>query len=141
MAAACARWPEWAELEKQIRMLHAGTDFPELGVEETREKYVERNGLAAQLETLKRSWPDVRQRLTVQLFSSADVKRRLDAVGAPSEPEMIGITRQHLRDSATRALPIRRRFTVLDLAVRTGSLTQWLDALFGSGCLWDINGS
>ena len=63
----------------------------------------------------------------------AELKRRLCLVGAPAEPEEIGITRERLRASFQRAYHIRRRFTVLDLAVRTGLLDGSLDALFGPG--------
>ena len=138
VASACAQWPEWAAAEAQARALYAGTDFPELGVRETQAKYIPPAALAGQLETLKRCWPELRKRLAAQLFTCADVKRRLDAVGAPSEPEMIGISRVHLRDSVIRAQHIRRRFTVLDLAVRTGNLDRWQDALFGAGKIWEI---
>ena len=137
VAAACARWPDWEAAEAQARALYAGTDFPELGVQEMRAKYVTRADLAAQLDTLKRRWPELRGRLSAQLFPCADVKRRLDEVGAPSEPELIGITRARLRDSVLRAQHIRRRFTVLDLAVRTGCLDGWLETLFGSGGIWN----
>lgn len=137
VAAACAQWPEWEIAEAQARALYAGTDFPELGVQETRAKYISPAELAGQLETLKRRWPETRERLSAQLFSSADVKQRLDAAGAPSEPEMIGISRARLRSSVIRAQHIRRRFTVLDLAVRTGFLERWLEELFSAGKVWD----
>jgi glycerol-1-phosphate dehydrogenase [NAD(P)+] len=129
VAAACARWPEWPEAEALARRLYAGTDFPELGVRETRAKYVTRAELAVQLETLKAVWPALRARLAAHLLTGDDVQRRLAAVGAPGEPEQIGISRQRLRDSALRAQHIRRRFTVLDLAVRTGMLEPWLDGI------------
>lgn len=132
VAAACAQWPAWPEAEAKARALFAGTDFPELGVQETRAKYVTRAELATQLERLRAGWPRLRARLAEQLFSSADVRRRLEAVGAPSEPEQIGLSRARLRDSAVRAQHVRRRFTVLDLAVRTQRLTPWLDALFSA---------
>jgi glycerol-1-phosphate dehydrogenase [NAD(P)+] len=101
---------------------------------------VSRAALARQLETLRQGWPVLRERLQSQLFSSADVKRRLEAVGAPSEPGQIGLSRARLRDSVLRAQHIRRRFTVLDLAVRTGRLEAWLEGLFGPGRLWDVVG-
>jgi glycerol-1-phosphate dehydrogenase [NAD(P)+] len=125
VAAACARWPEWPEAEARARRLYAGTDFPELGVRETRAKYVDRAGLAVQLETLKAVWPALRGQLAAQLLTGDDVQRRLAAAGAPYEPEQIGISRARLRDSVLRAQHIRRRFTVLDLAVRTGMLEEW----------------
>ena len=136
VAGACARWPAWPEAEAQARALYAGSDFPELGVQEACAKYVDRAGLATQLEALKTGWPIIKQRLAAQLLPSGDVKRRLDAAGAPSEPEQIGITRARLSDSVIRAQHIRRRFTVLDLAVRTGNLEPWLDELFGRGGRW-----
>jgi len=136
--AACAAWPAWPDAEALACSLFAGTDFPDLGVRETQAKYIPHEKLAVQLETLTRCWPDLRKRLAVQLFSADEVKRRLDAVGAPGEPEEIGISRARLRDSVIRAQHIRRRFTVLDLAVRTQRLTPWLDALFGAGGTWEI---
>ena len=54
------------------------------------------------------------------------------------EPEQIGISRACLRDSVIRAQHIRRRFTVLDLAVRTGRLNLWLRDLFGARGIWEI---
>ena len=136
VVAACAQWPDWEAAEAQARALYADTDFPELGVRETRAKYIPVAALAGQLETLRCGWPALRARLSAQLFSCAEVKRRLDAVGAPSEPEQIGISRARLRDSVILAQHIRRRFTVLDLAVRTGSLERWLGELFGPGRIW-----
>jgi len=137
VAAACAQWPEWPAAEAQARALFAGTDFPELGVGETQAKYVSRDGLAVQLEALKRGWPDLRRKLSAQLLSAEEIKRRLVAVGAPSEPEEIGLSRARLRDSVVRAQHIRRRFTVLDLAVRTGCLNRWRNAVFGPGGIWE----
>jgi len=133
VAAVCDHWPEKSAAEEAARALFVGTDFPDLGVQETQAKYVSRERLASQLETLKRVWPELKARLQSQLFTASDVKRRLEAVGAPSEPERIGISRARLRESVIRAQHIRRRFTVLDLAVRTGRLESWLDGLFGLG--------
>lgn len=136
-AAACGLWPEWPVAEMSTRALFAGMDFSDLAVRETQAKYVPREALSRQLETLKRVWSELKPRLQAQLFSASDIKRRLDAVGAPSEPEAIGISRTRLRGSVIRAQYIRRRFTVLDVAVRTGRLDAWLDGLFGEGKIWE----
>jgi glycerol-1-phosphate dehydrogenase [NAD(P)+] len=53
------------------------------------------------------------------------------AAGAPVDPEQIGITRQRLRESFYKAQKLRTRFTVLDLALRTGYLDTWVEELFG----------
>lgn len=139
VASACNRWPEWPAAEGTARALFAGTDFPDLGVLEARAKYVTPVQLTRQLETLKRVWPELKVRLRSQLFTASDVKSRLEAVGAPSEPEQIGIPRARLRDSVVRAQHVRRRFTVLDLAVRTGRLGSWLGGLFGLGKIWETS--
>jgi len=98
---------------------------------ETRAKYVTKEELAHQLETLKANWHLIRNRLERQLLPSVEVKRRLQLVGAPVEPEDIGISRARLRDSFLRAQHLRRRFTILDVAVRTGCLDLWLGQIFG----------
>jgi glycerol-1-phosphate dehydrogenase [NAD(P)+] len=41
-------------------------------------------------------------------------------VGAPAEASEIGIGRERMRESFRQARQIRRRYTVLDLAVETG---------------------
>ena len=48
------------------------------------------------------------------------------------------VYRDLLHIDAAAAQYIRRRFTVLDLAVRTGYMDRWLDALFGKGGIWEI---
>jgi len=139
VSAACGQWPEWPVAEVNTRTLFAGTDISDLGVQETRAKYVSRAQLAHQLTQLKRLWPVLKPRLRAQLFTASDVKRRLETVGAPSEPEQIGVSRARLRDSVIRAQRIRRRFTVLDVAVRTGRLNVWLNGLFGKGKIWETS--
>jgi glycerol-1-phosphate dehydrogenase [NAD(P)+] len=61
----------------------------------------------------------------------------LKAVGAATAPEEIGISPARLRASYWRAFSIRRRFTVLDLAVRIGMLDALLDQLFGRDGGWE----
>ena len=136
--ACCDRWPADEEIEARAREMFKGTDFPDIGVQETRAKSVTRRQLAAQLQQLKDYWPQICRRLSDQLLPYKEVKQRLQLVGAPIEPEEIGISRRRLRDSFVRAQYIRRRFTVLDLAVRTGYMDRWLDALFGIGGIWEI---
>lgn len=134
----CAAWPEPDVADKRALEMFAGTDFPDIGLQETKAKYVTREQLAVQLQQLKEYWPEIHERLSKQLIPYKEVKRRLQQVGAPTEPEQIGITRKRLRETFVRAQFIRRRFTVLDLAVRTGYMEQWLDGLFGKGKIWEI---
>lgn len=138
IAACCAAWLEPEVADQRALEMFAGTDFPQIGLQETRAKYVTREELAVQLQQLKEYWPEIRERLLKQLVPYKEVKRRLELVGAPTEPEQIGITRERLRSTFVRAQFIRRRFTVLDLAVRVGYMDQWLDGLFGKGKIWEV---
>jgi glycerol-1-phosphate dehydrogenase [NAD(P)+] len=137
--ACCNSWPLPAKLEEQAARMFSGTPYPYIGVQETKEKYITREKLAIQLNKLKKDWPDIRSRLLKQIIPFSEVKRRLFLAGAPVEPEDIGVPRRHLRDSFLKAQMIRRRFTVLDLAVRTGNLDHWLDGIFSATGVWGIN--
>ena len=72
------------------------------------------------------------------LLPAEELQRRLRLAGAPVEPEEIGLSRARLRASFHRAGLIRRRFTVLDVALRTGLLEPLLENLFGAGGPWDL---
>jgi glycerol-1-phosphate dehydrogenase [NAD(P)+] len=115
-----------------------GPIFPTIGLQETKAKYSDRAQLAEQLDLLKTNWVELKEDLAKQIVPLAEAKRRLDLVGAPTTPEQIGISRERLRETFIRAQFIRRRFTILDVSIRTGYLNQWLDALFGKGGIWEI---
>lgn len=136
-----AQWPNAAALEAAARGMFAEDDFTATAVEETRAKQPNPDDLRAQLERLRAHWPELRQRLQAQLLPFTEAKRRLAAVGAPTEPEQIGISRARLRQTFVRAQFIRRRFTVLDLALRTGVTDACLNALFGPAGRWPIKGN
>jgi glycerol-1-phosphate dehydrogenase [NAD(P)+] len=131
-------WPTVLKAEARVRQMFVGTDFIDTAVTETHAKHVIATELRGQLEKLKTTWPEIRTRLQTQLLSSTEMKRRLELVGAPTEPEQIGISRARLRDSFFRAYHIRRRFTVLDVAVRTATLEPLLAGLFGAGAPWEL---
>lgn len=134
--ACCAAWPAIEQKEQRIRDLFRSYDFTEKAVEEVRAKYISPDELRAQLERLRASWPELKMALQRQLLPAAELKRMLKTAGAPTEPEEIGISRERLRESFEQAYYIRRRFTVLDLAIRTGHLKSGLEALFGPGGTW-----
>src|SRR5690606_22501065 len=133
----CAAWPSAEELEEDARSLFKDTDFPEIGVQETKAKYIGKEDLAKQLQILKDNWPQIRERLHKQLVPFEEAKNRLKMVGAPYRPEQIGVSRIYLKKTFQRAQYIRRRFTILDLLVRTNTTDLFLDKLFGSGGIWE----
>lgn len=130
--ACVAAWPSLEEQIKVSREMFDGTDFPTIGETELTAKYSTPEELRSQLTTLRDNWPWIRTRIREQIVPLAEVRRSLALVGAPVDPEQIGISRKRLRSSAIRAQQIRRRFTILDIAVRTGCLDKWLDNIFGS---------
>ncbi|RIK76778.1 MAG: hypothetical protein DCC67_13495 [Planctomycetota bacterium] len=82
---------------------------------------------------LVRGWPALRQRLAGQLVSCAELRDMLREAGAADAPEQIGVTGERLRRSYRQAYHIRRRFTVLDVARRTGLLDPSLERIFSEG--------
>lgn len=136
--AALKQWPSLQQLQDDALQIFKNTDFPEIGLQEVTAKYANHEELERQLTQLKTNWSTIKQQLTQQILPFDEAKRRLAQVGAPTEPEQIGLSRQKLRDTFVRAQYIRRRYTVLDLAVRTGYLNKWLDQLFGKDGIWEI---
>lgn len=136
--ACCEAWPSYDELVVISREMFKGSDFPEIGYQESTAKYVDKVELSKQLQTLKDNWDTIAPRLKEQLYPFDELKQRLELVGAPTEPEQIGISRERLRESFIKASYIRRRFTILDIALRTAKMDEWLEALFGDNGIWKI---
>lgn len=132
-------WPDLATQEQHALELFKGTDFPTLGATEIKAKYISADALRKQLQLFKDKWSDTKPRLERQLVPVAEAVRRLKTVGAPTLPEDIDLPRTRLRNSIIPAQHIRRRFTILDLGLRTCLLDRWTDQLFGKGGLWEIN--
>jgi len=137
LTPVCAQWPQLPEAEAGVRRLFATEEFLPTALQETRAKYISGDALRVQLQRLQQVWPALRSRLQQQLLPFNELRKRLQLVGAPVDPLEIGITHERLRASFLRAHHIRRRFTVLDLVIRTGQLESCLDAMFGPGGAWD----
>ena len=126
--------------DKTVRALFSQADLTAVALLESRTKWVDAAGLRRQLETLRQVWPDLKRRLRQQLIPRLELKAMLRAAGAPVEPEEIGISRARLRQAFGQAYCLRRRFTVLDLAVRGDFLEPALGELFGPGGPWPVGG-
>ena len=129
-------WPTWDAVEEEIGELFPIAELRRKALLESGEKYVDRDQLRAHLELLKRQWPTIRERLSQQLIPAADVAQMLAAAGCPTKPERIGISRERLRLSFRKALHIRRRYTILDLAWRTNLWDRAIDRVFQSNGLF-----
>ncbi|SEA27297.1 glycerol-1-phosphate dehydrogenase [NAD(P)+] [Alistipes timonensis JC136] len=134
-----AAWKSWEETERDIRAVFDNDpEFVARGLKETRDKYVDKEGLREQLTRLKRAWPELRGRIRSQIIPFGEVHRRLELVGAPCEPEQIGISRARFRASFEKIPYMRSRYTVVDVAFRCGWMEEWLDRLFGKGGVWQV---
>src|SRR5204862_459077 len=127
VASCSATWPEESVWLKRVQDLFDEGDLRSVATREIAAKQSTGAQLAKQLERLRQVWPTLRTRLREQLIPFATLREMLRSAGAATEPEEIGISRQRLRQSYWKAFFIRRRFTVLDLAVRTGLLDTMLD--------------
>src|ERR1051325_3143184 len=134
----CEQWPDEAGCDDRVREMFGEGRLREIALKETRAKWVDAGGLRKQLEKLTGIWPELRILLREQLIPFAELKRMLRTAGAPAEPEQIGISRERLRESFRQAVFIRRRFTVLDVAVRCGVLEPALDQIFGPAGPWPV---
>ncbi len=137
--ACVAAWKPWDETEKDIRaVFNNEPEFVARGLVETKGKYVDSEGLRSQLEALKAAWSELSGKIRGQIIPFADVRDRLKAVGAPYEPEQIGVTREHFLVSFRKLPYMRSRYSVIDVAFRCGWMDKWLDRLFGKGGIWEI---
>jgi len=134
--ACCALWPGSGAVEASVRAQFTQADLLRVALKESQAKWVEPADLRKQLTLLKKIWPDLRQCLVEQLIPLRELKAMLAAVGAPVEPEQIGIPRARLRESFRQSYYLRRRFTALDLAERCGLLDPALAHLFGPAGPW-----
>lgn len=118
--ALAAAWPDDATWLARAEACFADPELLAVARRELAAKAVTRDELHTQLKRLQTVWPDLRLRLKRQLLPLPELKQRLQTAGAPVEPEQIGISRARLHDSFLAAYFVRRRFTVLDFAMRAG---------------------
>ncbi|MBN1489296.1 MAG: sn-glycerol-1-phosphate dehydrogenase [Phycisphaerae bacterium] len=130
IAATASRWPTLDAMRVQVAQTHPQADIQAVALQEIAAKYLGHDRLTAILERLQKAWPTLRPQLREQVIPATELQGMLADAGAPSTPEEIGIEPKRLRQSYIAAQHIRRRFTVLDLAVMTNRLTACLDQLF-----------
>lgn len=128
--AAVAAWPDAAANEREIAALFTQDDLAARAREESRAKLVEPEVLRDQLEGLKRGWLELQRRLRTQLIPRSEFRDMLRLAGAPYSSDQIGVSAERLRRSYHQTFHIRRRFTVLDVARRTGLMEPCLEHIF-----------
>lgn len=137
---ACVEaWKTWEEMEEEIRRVLAGKPgHIARALVETKGKYVDKDGLRQQLEALKAAWPELSERIREQIIPFELVRENLRLVGAPYEPEMIGVTRERFRKTVSYIPYMRSRFTNIDVIYRLGWMDEFMDRMFGKGGVWEV---
>ncbi len=134
-----AQWPTWEETEQKIKELTScNAGLLSRCLTETKEKYTPEKELKTELETFLAKWPELKQQIKNQILPYDEVKERLKKVGAPYEPEMIHVSREHLRETF-RIIPfMRSRYTNVDIIARLGLQDELENVLFGKGGHYQI---
>ena len=127
-----AEWPEWDKGGEELaRRTFAGTTFPNLGVEQSKPKWQTKDELRATLTAMKARWPEIKARIEKQLVPSAEIERRLKAVGSPAAPADIGAADDFAVKNILFAMLMRNRYNSLDFSFRLGKLFDFAKAAAG----------
>ena len=129
-------WPSWEAMSRSIRSAYPDPRLVASAQEETRSKHLTSDRLRERLERVRTCWPEIRSKLMGQLLPAGELRLMLRQAGCPTSPDALGITLEQLRRDYTRARQIRTRYTVLDLAVETGTFGEAADSLFAPGGFW-----
>ena len=137
---ACVEaWKSWEEMEAEIReILDGKPGHIARGIAEAKGKYVDKEGLRKQLEALKAAWPELSVKIKEQIIPFEQVRENLKLVGAPYEPEMIGVTRERFRKTVSYIPYMRSRFTNIDVIYRLGWMDEFIERMFGEGGVWEV---
>jgi glycerol-1-phosphate dehydrogenase [NAD(P)+] len=136
--ACVAAWPTLES--EQARALEIFKDFPapRLGYENITKKYTDAAAVRRELGAVKAAWPRLREELSAQVYSFEKMQNLFRIVGAPYEPEHIGVTRSDIRDMFPIVQLMRWRFNILDLAKRVRLYDDLVASVFTKGGAWEI---
>ncbi len=120
-----AAWPSLEAQQAEAAKLFPNPELAKTIQAVIAKKYRSKDELRRELTALKENWPELRQRLRKQLVPLKKVRRQLKAVGAPTTPEEIGLTREEFQRALVKSEMVRDRFCIFDLAHHLGKLKEW----------------
>lgn len=129
----------WPTLEQeQQRALELFKDFvsPKLGYDSINVKYADADEVRVQLAKVRDSWPELKRQYRAQVYPFEKMQSLFRTVGAPAEPEDIGVSRQQLRSIVPYAQLMRHRINLLDLARRGMFYDELVEAVFSGDGAW-----
>ncbi len=134
-----AWWPSFEDVKATFPSVFPGRPAHIRRAElEYAKKFPTRDALRRELTTIRDSWGDLSAKIRKQLMPFAEVKECMKNVGAPTEPEEIGVTRARFRETFVGVPYMRARYFGADLAQRVGLMPALLDRLFGVGGIWEV---
>ena len=138
--ATVAKWPKtFADLAATFLSVYGDRpDHIKRAESEMAKKYSTPDELRRELAFVKSAWPELSKTLKAQIMPFGEVQACLKAVGAPYEPEMIGVSRAKFRETYRGVPYLRARYFSLDLVSRLGLTDALLDRLFGPGGIWQV---
>lgn len=138
--AAVAKWPKtFEELAATFPSVYGNRpDHIRRAGMEMKNKYATPERLRRELTLVKSIWPELSAKMKAQILPFAEVREKLRLVGAPYEPEMIGVTRARLRESYRGVQYMRNRYFSIDLVSRLGLYDAFDARVFGPGGVWEV---
>lgn len=134
--ALCRDWPDRGQAEADVRRAHPPGAQADQAVAETLAKHPTAAQLQARLERAGEVWPALSEWLRSWALPPSEARDRLDRAGCPTDPRAIGLDLKRLRQSYSLARQVRKRYTVLDLALESGLLEPCLESLFSAQGFW-----
>ena len=138
--AAVAKWPKtFGELSATFPSVFGDRpDHIRRANEEMAKKYSTPDELRRELAFVRSAWPEIARKMRAQILPFDEVRAKLKAVGAPYEPEMIGVSRAKLRETCRGVAFMRARYFSIDLVSRLGLADALFDCLFGPSGVWRV---
>lgn len=131
-------WPTLEEEQERAKKIYADFPVPDLGYEQITRKWQPKEEIRAQLQKVKETWPEFREKLRAQVYTFEQMKDLFKRAGAPTSPEEIGLSCADLRKITDYVQLMRWRINILDLAKRAGFYDTLMDKVFGKGGVWEI---
>ena len=133
-----AWWPSFDDVKATFPSVFPGRPAHVTRAElEYAKKFPTKDALRKELTAIRDNWGELSAKIRAQLMPFAEVKENLRKVGAPAEPEEIGVTRARFRETFAGVPYMRARYFGADLVQRLGLMPALLDRLFGAGGVWE----
>lgn len=137
-AACAAAWPTLEQEQARAREVFKDFVDPEFGAGQMTLKYHDAEEVRLQLTRFKENWPELRKKFRNQVWTFEKMQSCFRIVGAPADPEDIGLTREKLLSIVPFTQLMRYRINLLDLAKRGQFYDMLVGKVFGKGGAWEI---